>query len=121
MSDSVQAPHEQEASLYLDYLPAIFQDEAGGDFLGVRLAVNGKAYPQSGTHHRPIGYTATPNTTLTGQLTLSLNAGQHTVQLQWYKGGTVLQSWSCATASLGEGDAEGFLSGRSLQAVAYYR
>ncbi len=98
-------------------------DEAqalGNDYLALRLVIDDTAYPQSASHSRPVGLTAPPNVTLSGTIAIPLDAGQHVVTLEWYKAGTALSSWTCATASLGTGDAAGYLSGRSLVATAYY-
>ncbi len=107
-----------DAKVWFSYSINVQADGSpGDDLLGTRLVVDGQPIRSSGQHYQPTAG-SNPNATSTGQALVSLGAGTHTVALQWasWHGAGTGISW---TTFPDWGD--GFISGRSLSALAFYQ
>jgi hypothetical protein len=81
---------------------------ASTDWLSVRIVLDGQAYRESSS----VTYSATSTTgcsTLSGEVTLSIPRGEHSVRLEWKKYGTNVPLWWSHPNFL-----DGFVGGRLL-------
>ena len=90
--------------------------DVGSDILGTRLAVDGIPYASSGNQYQPHTSAAEwGNSDVNGSLVLPLNAGSHTVTLQWRtEKGNV--TWSSEPTQI-----DGYMGARTITVIAFYR